>query len=136
MTQDDGRGPARPEPLEGAVRDEGSSSRSDDAKHGGRTRPELKILVVSGAALVVLLIAFGVAARSARAREDRLEALDRALHEDAERNELEARLQRSLEMAHTEAGGVSAGRASAADQRPGPPRSCSSPTRAGPTSVR
>ncbi len=64
---------------------------------------ERQIMVISGAALIILLTAFGVAARSARSREDRLERLDRALHEDAERNELEARLQRSLEMAHTEA---------------------------------
>lgn len=60
------------------------------------------ILLVSAATLLVMLIAFGVAARSARAREERLDALDRALHQDAERNELEARLQRSLEMARTE----------------------------------
>ena len=64
---------------------------------------EREIMVISGSALILLLAAFGVAARSARSREDRLDALDRALHEDAERNELEARLQRSLEMAHTEA---------------------------------
>ncbi|MGZ6994990.1 MAG: diguanylate cyclase [Acidimicrobiia bacterium] len=60
------------------------------------------ILAVSGVALVILLFAFGIASRSARSREERLEALDRTLYEDAERNELEARLQRSFEMAHTE----------------------------------
>jgi diguanylate cyclase (GGDEF)-like protein len=60
------------------------------------------IMVGSGLALLVMLIAFGVASRSARAREDRTEELDRTLHEEAERNELEARLQRSLEMASTE----------------------------------
>jgi diguanylate cyclase (GGDEF)-like protein len=64
---------------------------------------ERQIVVISICALLVLLVAFGIAARSARAREEQTQALDRALHEDAERNELEARLQRSLEMAHTEA---------------------------------
>jgi diguanylate cyclase (GGDEF)-like protein len=61
-----------------------------------------EILVISGGALVILLIAFGVAIRSARSREERLKLLDQALHDDSERNELEARLQRSLEMAHDE----------------------------------
>lgn len=60
------------------------------------------ITIVSGIALFVLLIAFGVAVRSARSREERLDRLDRTLHEDAERNELEARMQRSLEMVKTE----------------------------------
>jgi diguanylate cyclase (GGDEF)-like protein len=63
---------------------------------------ELKILLASGVALLIMLITFGTAARSARAREERVEALDRELHEDAERNELEARMQRALEMAHSE----------------------------------
>lgn len=71
-----------------------------------------QILAVSGAAILVLLLAFGIAARSARAREERLEALDRVLLYDAERNELEARLQRSLEMARTESAAFAlAGRA-------------------------
>jgi diguanylate cyclase (GGDEF)-like protein len=61
------------------------------------------IMVGSGLALLIMLIAFGVASRSARAREDRTKELDRTLHDDAERNELETRLQRSLEMASTEA---------------------------------
>jgi diguanylate cyclase (GGDEF)-like protein len=61
-----------------------------------------QIIIISAGALLLLLIAFGVASRSARAREEQVAALDRALHEDAERNELDARLQRSFEMAHTE----------------------------------
>ncbi len=61
------------------------------------------IVAVSAAALFLLFAAFAVAARSARSREDRLRVLDRTLVRDAERNELEARLQRSLEMAHAEA---------------------------------
>jgi diguanylate cyclase (GGDEF)-like protein len=64
---------------------------------------EREIMVVSGTALLILLIAFGVAIRSARSREEQVKALDRALLADSERNELEARLQRSLEMAPTEA---------------------------------
>jgi diguanylate cyclase (GGDEF)-like protein len=61
-----------------------------------------EIMVVSGIALVIMLIAFVVVARSARSRDERLDRLDRTLHEENERNELEARLQRSLEMARTE----------------------------------
>jgi diguanylate cyclase (GGDEF)-like protein len=68
----------------------------------GISSTQREVLALSGAAILVLLLAFGVASRSARSREERTENLDRALHEDAERNELEARLQRSLEMAHTE----------------------------------
>ena len=60
------------------------------------------IMVGSGLALLVMLLAFGVASRSARSHEERTKELDRALHEDAEHNELETRLQRSLEMASTE----------------------------------
>ena len=60
------------------------------------------IWIVSGMAFVVLLVAFGVVGRTARARDERLERLDRDLHREYERNELEARLQRSLEMARTE----------------------------------
>ncbi len=67
----------------------------------GSTR--LRIRIVTGITAFFMLVAFGVAIRSARSREERLAALDRTLHEDAERNELEARLQRSLEMARTEA---------------------------------
>jgi diguanylate cyclase (GGDEF)-like protein len=61
------------------------------------------IIVVSAAALLLLFAAFAAAARSAQSREQRLRELDRTLVRDAEQNELEARLQRSLEMAHTEA---------------------------------
>ncbi len=61
-----------------------------------------QILLVSGAAVLILLLAFGVAARSARSREERTRTLDQTLHDDAERNELEARLQRALEMVSTE----------------------------------
>jgi diguanylate cyclase (GGDEF)-like protein len=64
---------------------------------------EREILIVSSAALLLLLIAFGVAIRSARSREEESQVLARAMHDEAERNELETRLQRSLEMAHTEA---------------------------------
>ncbi len=65
-------------------------------------RTERDIMIVSGIAFVIMLLAFGVASRSARSREQRLRALDHTLHEDAERNALEATMQRSLEMAHTE----------------------------------
>ena len=86
---------------------------------------------------LVLLLAFGVAARSARAREELMEALDQALHEDAERNELEARLQRSLEMAHAETTVVPARRPGDRASVPRASlRSCSSPTPAGRTSGR
>jgi diguanylate cyclase (GGDEF)-like protein len=60
------------------------------------------IKLVAAGAIFILLIVFGFAYRSACSREERLEGLDRTLHEEAERNELEARLQRSLEMAQTE----------------------------------
>ncbi len=63
---------------------------------------ERQIKLVAGGAILILLIVFAFAARSARSREDRLRALDRTLHDDAERNALEATMQRSLEMAHTE----------------------------------
>ncbi|HEY3722851.1 MAG TPA: GGDEF domain-containing protein [Acidimicrobiia bacterium] len=70
---------------------------ADDVASTQRT-----IEIVSVIALVVMLVAFGVVARSARSRDERLEHLDRDLHREYERNELDARLQRSLEMARTE----------------------------------
>jgi diguanylate cyclase (GGDEF)-like protein len=48
------------------------------------------------------VLAFGLTARAARRRQDHADLLDLALKEDAERNELETRLQRSLEMARDE----------------------------------
>jgi diguanylate cyclase (GGDEF)-like protein len=66
----------------------------------GNTQRE--IVVVSSLALAVLLVCFGAAARGARARERETVELDRALHVEAERNELEARVQRALEMVPNE----------------------------------
>jgi diguanylate cyclase (GGDEF)-like protein len=63
---------------------------------------ERQILLVALPLAIVLLVAFTLIARSARAREQLTEELDRALKEDAARNELETRLQRSLEMARDE----------------------------------
>ena len=80
-----------------------------------------KIMVVSAIAALLMLIAFGVANRSARSREERLESLDRTLHEEAERNELEARLQRALEMAPTEASAVALVGRALASSAPGVP---------------
>ena len=68
----------------------------------GLDATESRIVLICGVSLLVLMIAFGVAWRSARSREERVAALDRALHEDAEHNDLEARMQRALEMAATE----------------------------------
>ena len=59
---------------------------------------EVRIRLLSGVVLVLLLVAFGVAIRSAVTREERVTRLDRSMREDAERNELEARVQRALEM--------------------------------------
>jgi diguanylate cyclase (GGDEF)-like protein len=75
--------------LDGAESDVGSAARD--------------VALIAIPSLVGLLAAFGLAIRSARARERRLEELDRSLHEEAQRNELEARLQRAFEMAHSEA---------------------------------
>jgi diguanylate cyclase (GGDEF)-like protein len=63
---------------------------------------ERQILVVALPVGLLLLLAFGVMARSARKQEERTNLLDLALRADADRNELEARLQRSLEMARDE----------------------------------
>jgi diguanylate cyclase (GGDEF)-like protein len=75
-------------------------SLAEAKRHVDSTERQIK-LVAAGAVLILLMV-FAFAARSARSREERLEALDRTLHEDAERNELEARMQRSLEMARDE----------------------------------
>lgn len=63
---------------------------------------EWALWIVAVPSVLVLLLAFGIAARSARARQEHADETDRALHEEANRNELEARLQRSLEMTHNE----------------------------------
>ncbi len=63
---------------------------------------ERKILFVALPVALLLLIAFGVMARSARKQEERSNLLDLALRADADRNELETRMQRSLEMARDE----------------------------------
>jgi len=60
------------------------------------------LFVLAGTVLVGLSIAFGVASRNARKRELSVEELNRTLADGASRNELEARLQRSLEMVKTE----------------------------------
>jgi diguanylate cyclase (GGDEF)-like protein len=63
---------------------------------------ERQILVVAVPLALVLLIAFGVMGRSARERAELTDELDRALQADVRRNDLETRLQRSLEMAKDE----------------------------------
>jgi diguanylate cyclase (GGDEF)-like protein len=65
---------------------------------------ERRILLVALPAALLLLLAFGVMARSARKQEEHTNLLDFALKEDAARNELETRMQRSLEMARDENG--------------------------------
>ena len=60
------------------------------------------LLLLAAAALIGLSLAFGVAAHAARGREIKLEVLNRTLESDSTRNALEARLQRSLEMVHSE----------------------------------
>jgi diguanylate cyclase (GGDEF)-like protein len=74
----------------------------DAAANVGDASRNLLLIAVPSVAL--LIIAFALAARSARLREERLVSLDALLRKDAERNELEARLQRSLEMARDEDG--------------------------------
>jgi diguanylate cyclase (GGDEF)-like protein len=66
----------------------------------GATQRDLLLLAV--AALIGLSLGFGLAAHAARGREIKVEVLNRTLENDSTRNALEARLQRSLEMVHSE----------------------------------
>jgi diguanylate cyclase (GGDEF)-like protein len=69
--------------------------------------------------LALLLVAFAGAARGARLRERRMKALDAMLRKDAERNELDARLQRAFEMVHHEDAAYDLVRRSLAECEPG-----------------
>jgi diguanylate cyclase (GGDEF)-like protein len=60
------------------------------------------MLLIAAAGLLLLGITFAIAARSMRANEREVELRDRGVADAARRNDLEARLQRSLEMVHTE----------------------------------
>jgi diguanylate cyclase (GGDEF)-like protein len=79
------------------------------------------LLLIAGPSFLVLVVAFGLAARSARVREERLESLDAMLRRDAERNELDARLQRAFEMVHDEPAAYELVRRSLAECAPGLP---------------
>jgi diguanylate cyclase (GGDEF)-like protein len=70
------------------------------AQDVGTTQRDL--IVLAAAALLSLSLAFGFAGHAARGREIKLDVLNRTLERESTRNELEARLQRSLEMAHSE----------------------------------
>ncbi len=68
---------------------------------GSRRDPALRLAPHRGRARD-LLFSFWLAARVARTRERTVEVLNRKLADGSTRNELEARLQRSLEMVHSE----------------------------------
>ena len=70
--------------------------------YGAIGRTQRDMLIVAVLALIALTVAFRLAARGASGREVRLEALNSKLASDSARNELEARLQRSLEMVQSE----------------------------------
>ncbi len=75
------------------------------AIHGARQDLSVtqgNILILAGAVLAAMSVAFGLAARGAHGRERKAASLGRTLADASTRNELEARLQRSLEMVPSE----------------------------------
>ena len=95
------RDAGRPEHAQGALPGGRCSARVRETSQD-LTATQRSIWLLAAAVLVVLLISFWLAERVARGRERKVDVLNRTLADGSTRNELEARLQRSLEMVHSE----------------------------------